>query len=236
MSKFLLNLLLQISKALVYSKIKFLFEKEFSFTFGPIGPAASQPSCGPLVFFSIGRSPSPPWASAPRPAQLAVSAQPTERRWRPARMPPPIRESVFLENCLPFTNAYSTENLPPPLGPYQPAWPHPPPPALACRPAQTAQPTWPLSRSARAYLWRILQKTFSSLIHAFCSRRFLSLPSLTHGPRLSALSSTLRWPTPIAPPPSPATSDLSAPPVRTSRCRPKPLLAPPSLPPLQVAP
>jgi hypothetical protein len=51
MSKFLLNLLLQISKALVYSKIKFLFEKEFSFTFGPIGPAASQPSCGPLVFF-----------------------------------------------------------------------------------------------------------------------------------------------------------------------------------------
>jgi hypothetical protein len=51
MSKFLLNLLLQNSKALVYSKIKFLFRKEFSFTFGPIGPAASRPSCVPLVFF-----------------------------------------------------------------------------------------------------------------------------------------------------------------------------------------
>jgi hypothetical protein len=43
MSKFLLNLLLQISKALVYSKIKLLFRKEFFLTFGPISPAASRP-------------------------------------------------------------------------------------------------------------------------------------------------------------------------------------------------
>jgi hypothetical protein len=34
MSKSLLNILLQISKALVYSKIKSLFRKEYSFTFG----------------------------------------------------------------------------------------------------------------------------------------------------------------------------------------------------------
>jgi hypothetical protein len=40
MSKFLLNLLVQISKALVYSKIQFLFEKEFSSDFGPPGPAS----------------------------------------------------------------------------------------------------------------------------------------------------------------------------------------------------
>jgi hypothetical protein len=39
MSKFLLNLLVQISKALVYSKIQFLFEKELSSDFGPSGPA-----------------------------------------------------------------------------------------------------------------------------------------------------------------------------------------------------
>jgi hypothetical protein len=39
MSKFLLNLLLQISKALVNSKIKFLFEKNFSSEFSPLGPA-----------------------------------------------------------------------------------------------------------------------------------------------------------------------------------------------------
>jgi hypothetical protein len=40
MSKFLLNLLVQISKALVYSKIQFLFGKEFSSDFGPSGPAS----------------------------------------------------------------------------------------------------------------------------------------------------------------------------------------------------
>jgi hypothetical protein len=40
MSKFLLNLLLQISKALVNSKIQFLFEKNFSSEFGPPGPAS----------------------------------------------------------------------------------------------------------------------------------------------------------------------------------------------------
>jgi hypothetical protein len=39
MSKFLLNLLLQISKALVYSKIQFLFEKKLSSDFSPSGPA-----------------------------------------------------------------------------------------------------------------------------------------------------------------------------------------------------
>jgi hypothetical protein len=115
----------------------------------------------------------------------------------------------------------------------------PTPSALACRPAQTdttAQPTWPLSRSARVCLWRILQKMISSLIHAFYYRRILSLPSLMHGPRLSALSSNPHRPTPIALPPGPAASSLSAPPLRTLRCHPEPLFAPPSLPPLQVMP
>jgi hypothetical protein len=39
MSKFLVNLLVQISKELVYSKIQFLFEKEFSSDFSPSGLA-----------------------------------------------------------------------------------------------------------------------------------------------------------------------------------------------------
>jgi hypothetical protein len=117
----------------------------------------------------------------------------------------------------------------------RPAGP-PTPLALACRPAQAAQPTWPLSRSAHACLWCISQKTFSSLIHGFRSRRLLSLPSLTHGPHLSALSSTPCRSIPVAPPLSLTTSGLSAPPLRTSRCCPEPLLAPPSLPPLQVTP
>jgi hypothetical protein len=40
MSKFLLNLLVQISKALVYSKIQFLIRKDFFSTFGPHNPAS----------------------------------------------------------------------------------------------------------------------------------------------------------------------------------------------------
>jgi hypothetical protein len=44
MSKLLLNLLVQISKALVYSKIQFLFEKKFSSDFGPSGPAPPTPA------------------------------------------------------------------------------------------------------------------------------------------------------------------------------------------------
>jgi hypothetical protein len=42
MSKFLLNLLLQISKALVNSKIQFLIRKFFFLAFGPIDLAANS--------------------------------------------------------------------------------------------------------------------------------------------------------------------------------------------------
>jgi hypothetical protein len=47
-SKFLPNLLLQISKGLVYSKIQFLFEKEFSFNIRPKRPN-SHPAFWPRV-------------------------------------------------------------------------------------------------------------------------------------------------------------------------------------------
>jgi hypothetical protein len=60
MSKYLLNLLLQISKALVYSKIKFLFGKEFFLHFRPIrsfGPAMAHSL---FLFFSTSRPPCPP--------------------------------------------------------------------------------------------------------------------------------------------------------------------------------
>jgi hypothetical protein len=74
MSKFLLNPLLQISKALLYSKIKLFFEKEFFLTFGPIGPAASRTirSFGPaaahfFLFFLFSTSRSPPLPTGPRP-------------------------------------------------------------------------------------------------------------------------------------------------------------------------
>jgi hypothetical protein len=53
MSKFLLNLLMQISKALVYSKIKFYSENNFPVTSGPYVLSA-QPQ--PIHFFLSNRS------------------------------------------------------------------------------------------------------------------------------------------------------------------------------------
>jgi hypothetical protein len=71
MSKFLLNLLLQISGALVYSKIKLLFGKEFFLTFGPIRAAASQPirpfDPAAAHFFSFQLAVPPPLPTRPRP-------------------------------------------------------------------------------------------------------------------------------------------------------------------------
>jgi hypothetical protein len=80
----------QIFKVCQKSEIQIKFEKVLLLELGPapvFGPAAAHflfPS--PTVY-----SPSPHWASASRPAQLALSAQPTTRRWRPARLPPPSR-------------------------------------------------------------------------------------------------------------------------------------------------
>jgi hypothetical protein len=62
LSRFLLNLLVQIFKAFVYSKIQILF--------GNNSPQLSaQPR--PIPFFPTSRSPSPHWASASWPAQPA---------------------------------------------------------------------------------------------------------------------------------------------------------------------
>jgi hypothetical protein len=90
MSKFLLNLLLQISNALVYLKIKFLFGKEFSFTFSP---AASRPSRGPLVFFQPAAPP------------LPTGPHPLDRLSLPSRSSRP-RVGGALSDCrLPFEEA-----------------------------------------------------------------------------------------------------------------------------------
>jgi hypothetical protein len=99
MSKFLLNLLVQISKALVYSKIKFYSEKNFPRHIRPIRPF------GPVSFFFTGRF------SLPFPLGLSLSAGPAHphgptghlssssctdvgharRRRRPAGLAPPPR-------------------------------------------------------------------------------------------------------------------------------------------------
>jgi hypothetical protein len=68
MSKFLLDLLLQISKALVNSKIQFLIQKSFFLAFGPANLAARSAS-GPA---------SPP--AAPSPQAETVPADPSSPR------------------------------------------------------------------------------------------------------------------------------------------------------------
>jgi hypothetical protein len=64
MSKFLLNLLVQIFKALIYSKIKFYSEKNFPCHFQPIRPF------GPVFLFFTGRF------SLPFPLGLSLPAGP----------------------------------------------------------------------------------------------------------------------------------------------------------------
>jgi hypothetical protein len=57
MSTFLLNLLVQISKALVNLKIQFLFRKEFLFSSGPVG-LATPPACSAFQPSGLGPNPS----------------------------------------------------------------------------------------------------------------------------------------------------------------------------------
>jgi hypothetical protein len=94
MSKFLLNLLVQISKAFVYSKIQILFGKNSTQLSAHL---AFRPSRGLFfLFFQPADFLSPPhWASASRPAQPTITAQlATGRLLPPASKPkllPPVR-------------------------------------------------------------------------------------------------------------------------------------------------
>jgi hypothetical protein len=91
MSKFHLNLLLQISKALVNSKIQFLIQKLFFLTFSPADLAAHS---------AFG--PSSPLASLPPQAKTA-----------PAGPPSPCVGRVFTEVCFPlwFTSSELAASL-----------------------------------------------------------------------------------------------------------------------------
>jgi hypothetical protein len=89
MSKFLLNLLLQISKAFVYSKIQFLFEKNFSSEFGPPGPASPMLArCAPQATARVlsPSRPTRPWRNCQKPSLLRVCAA---RRRRLLPLSPP---------------------------------------------------------------------------------------------------------------------------------------------------
>jgi hypothetical protein len=89
MSKFRINLLLQISKALINSKFQFLFEKNFSSEFGPPGPASPvlARSAPQAIARALGPSrPTWPWRNCQKPSLLRVCAA---RRRRLLPLSPP---------------------------------------------------------------------------------------------------------------------------------------------------
>jgi hypothetical protein len=81
MSKFLLNLLVQFSKALVYSKIKFYSENNFPVTSGPSG--LFGPATAHSLFFQPANFPSPP------PLGLGLLAGPTHPHGPTGHLLPP---------------------------------------------------------------------------------------------------------------------------------------------------
>jgi hypothetical protein len=83
-SKFLLNLLVQISKALVNSKIQFLFRKAILFSSDPVGQAA-PPAC--LAFRRSGLRPNP---------LIDQHAKPAQRPRIPFPLPSPTRAGAHV--------------------------------------------------------------------------------------------------------------------------------------------
>jgi hypothetical protein len=147
MSKFLLNLLLQISKALVYSKIKFLFGKEFSFTFGPIGPAAAHLfSNRPLPLSPLGLSLSAGPARRLGPADRAsVAPCPIaafHSRKCISEKPPSLHECVLHRKSATSARPISAGPATTPTWPWPAGRPKPPSPP--------PRPTGFIARSAQA--------------------------------------------------------------------------------------
>jgi hypothetical protein len=114
MSKFLLNLLVQISKALLYSKIKFYSEKNFSRHFQPIRPF------GPAVahsFFSFEPA-APPLPTGPRPLGWPSRSA---RRWRPTKLPPPPQEDASSHAAFALSSRLADRWTPPVIPHLRPA-------------------------------------------------------------------------------------------------------------------
>jgi hypothetical protein len=77
MSKFLLNFIVQISKALAYSKIQFFIRKEILFNFRPNRPSGqpAHPAFRPRAAREAEPAHSAFWPRAARQAELAHQAQ-----------------------------------------------------------------------------------------------------------------------------------------------------------------
>jgi hypothetical protein len=143
MSKFLLNLLVQISKAMVYSKIKFYSEKNFSRHFRPIrpfGPAAAHSfflskRLLPLFPLGLGLSAGP---VGPRAGGAPPNCHLPHRKTPPVAPPSPSLHARLTDGPL----LSSLTSGPPELGraattsrhsPHHPALPRMPPELLPPR-------------------------------------------------------------------------------------------------------
>jgi hypothetical protein len=135
MSKFLINLLVQISKALVYSKIKFYSEKNFSVAFGPSGLSA-QPR---PIFFSFPPA-FPPLPTGPRPLDRPISpSRPSRSRSGGARPDCRLPHEKTPPAAPPLPSPRPAGRWSPPVIPH--LWLHPssaapPPPPATPRAAQ----------------------------------------------------------------------------------------------------
>jgi hypothetical protein len=138
MSKSLLNFLVQISKALVNSKIRFLIQKSFFFTFGPTtltGPLGLRPSWHRRPSPSTGRN-RLAGPSSPRVGRVfAVNTFSSSVHAFPSRPPPPR----FSDNQAPLVSSiFPTVPADPGREPSVSLLPASPAPRLGCRQAFTA--------------------------------------------------------------------------------------------------
>jgi hypothetical protein len=140
MSKSLLNFLVQISKALVNSKIRFLIQKLLFFTFGPAtltGPLGLRPSWHHRPSPSAGRN-RPAGPSIPRIGRVFVGNTFSSSVHSFSSRPPP---PCFSDNWAPLVcSFFPTVPVDPGLEPSAPPLPTSPAPHLECRQAFTAPP------------------------------------------------------------------------------------------------
>jgi hypothetical protein len=141
MSKFLLNLLVQISKAMVYSKIKFYSEKNFFITSSPSGLSAQPQPILIFFLFSTGRPLFPlglglmAGPAGPRAASTPPNRHLPHRKTPPAAPPSPSLRARLTDG----PHLSSLTSGPPELGratttshrsPRRPALPRMPPELL----------------------------------------------------------------------------------------------------------
>jgi hypothetical protein len=139
MSKFLLNLLVQISKAMVYSKIKFYSEKKFFRHFRPIRPFG-PPAAHSFFFLPA----APPSSTGPRPQ--GRTSRPAHQ-WRPIESSPPPQEDASSRAAFALSSRLADRWTPPVIPHLRPARARPRHHHLPLLPA----PPSPTSDAARAF-------------------------------------------------------------------------------------